>query len=109
MPGTVPAGRVTEDLVDFSDMMPTMAAMTGAPLPTDDVLDGVSFAPQLRGRQGGSEARAKLQAVLDSMPSEGLIDLPSRDGSDGGQNLVVTRASAAAPGEEVISCDCFRN
>ena len=32
MPGTVPAGRVTDDLVDFSDMMPTMAAMTGAPV-----------------------------------------------------------------------------
>ncbi|MDE0225947.1 MAG: sulfatase-like hydrolase/transferase [Gammaproteobacteria bacterium] len=124
MPGTVPAGQITDDLVDFSDMMPTLAGMTGAPLPGGDLLDGVSFAPQLRGRQGkprdwiymynepipgpvpnptifardqrwklyndgrlydiskdvleqsptqgGSEARAKLQAVLDSMPSEGL-------------------------------------
>ena len=125
MPGTVPAGRVSDDLVDFSDMMPTMAGMTGAPLPSGDVIDGVSFAPQLRGgrgkprdwiymynepipgpvpnptifardqrwklyndgrlydiskdvleqnpvTQGGSEARRKLQAVLDSMPSEGL-------------------------------------
>lgn len=133
MPGTVPAGRVTDDLVDFSDMMPTMAGMTGAPLPSGDVIDGVSFAPQLRGRQGkprdwiymynepipgpipnptifardhrwklyndgrlydistdvleqnpvtqgGSEARAKLQAVLDSMPSEGLkIYRPEKD------------------------------
>ena len=137
MPGTVPAGRVTDDLVDFSDMMPTMAAMTGAPLPSGDVLDGVSFAPQLHGRrgkprdwiyiyneaipgpvpnptifardhrwklysdgrlydvskdvleqspvtQGGSAARAKLQAVLDSMPSEGLkIYRPATDPTAG--------------------------
>ena len=41
------------------------------------------------------------------MPSEGLKDYPSRDGSDGGQNQVITRALAVAPGEEVISCDCF--
>ena len=124
MPGTVPAGQVTDDIVDFSDMMPTMAAMTGAALPKGDILDGVSFAPQLRGKQGtprdwifsyndavpglepdavifardqrwklyndgrlydipndileenpitegGEKPRAKLQAVLDSMPSEG--------------------------------------
>ncbi|HAK53304.1 MAG TPA: arylsulfatase A [Gammaproteobacteria bacterium] len=124
MPGTVPAGEVTDDLVDFSDMMPTMAAMTRAALPKGEVLDGVSFAPQLRGKEGtprdwiysyndavpglepdavifardqrwklyndgrlydipndtleenpitegGEKPRAKLQAVLDSMPSEG--------------------------------------
>ena len=124
MPGTVPAGQVTDDIVDFSDMMPTMAAMTGAALPKGDILDGVSFAPQLRGKhgtprdwifsyndavpglepdavifardqrwklyndgrlydipndileenpitEGGEKPRAKLQAVLDSMPSEG--------------------------------------
>ena len=124
MPGTIPAGEVTDDLVDFSDMMPTMAAMTGATLPKGEILDGVSFAPQLRGKEGtprdwiysyndalpglepdavifardqrwklyndgrlydipndtleenpitegGEKPRAKLQAVLDSMPSEG--------------------------------------
>ena len=124
MPGTIPAGEVTDDIVDFSDMMPTMAAMTGATLPKGEILDGVSFAPQLRGKEGtprdwiysyndavpglepdavifardqrwklyndgrlydipndtleenpitegGEKPRAKLQAVLDSMPSEG--------------------------------------
>ena len=124
MPGTIPAGEVTDDIVDFSDMMPTMAAMTGATLPKGEILDGVSFAPQLRGKEGtprdwiysyndavpglepdavifardqrwklyndgrlydipndtleenpitegAEEPRAKLQAVLDSMPSEG--------------------------------------
>ena len=52
MPGTVPAGKVTDDLVDFSDMMPTIAGMTGAELPEGVKLDGVSFAPQLRGQEG---------------------------------------------------------
>tara|TARA_S200000501_G_scaffold356274_1_gene378805 strand:- start:158 stop:1498 length:1341 start_codon:yes stop_codon:yes gene_type:complete len=125
LPEKVPAGNVTDDLVDFSDMMPTIAAMTGASLPEGGVLDGVSFAPRLSGRkgkprdsiyifnepipgpephptifardqrwklyndgrlydisedaleqhplkEGGEEARIRLQAVLDSMPPEGL-------------------------------------
>ncbi len=52
MPGTVPPGKVTDDLVDFSDMMPTISGMTGARMPAGEVLDGVSFAPQLRGGKG---------------------------------------------------------
>ena len=124
LPGKVPAGTVTDDLVDFSDMMPTIAAMTGASLPKGAILDGVSFASRLSGRKGkprefvyiynepipgpipkptifardqrwklysdgrlydissdaleqrpineGPEGvRRRLQAVLDSMPSEG--------------------------------------
>ena len=124
MPGTVPSGVVTDDLVDFSDMMPTIAGMTGARAPAAE-LDGVSFAPQLQGQKGnprewiycfnepvpspqtrpvifardqrwklyndgrlyditsdvleqnpvtsgGTEARRKLQAVLDAMPKEGM-------------------------------------
>ena len=135
MPGTVPAGKVTDDLVDFSDMMPTMAAMTGASLPKGDVLDGVSFAPQLHGKKGtpresiysytegvpGPEpdptiyarnqrwklysdgrlfdisndvleqkpimtgrhaVRSKLQATIDSMPSEGLKIYRPKDRSN---------------------------
>ena len=65
-PGTVPAGKVTDDLVDFSDMMPTMAAMTGAALPKGDVLDGVSFAPQLRGKQGSP--REWIYSYLEAIP-----------------------------------------
>jgi arylsulfatase A len=48
--GAVPAGKVSEDLIDFTDFAPTIAAATGAaPLsPTD----GVSFLPQLHGKKG---------------------------------------------------------
>ena len=49
-PGTIPAGAVSSDLVEFSDFSPTIAEATGAaPLsPTD----GRSFFPQLRGEPG---------------------------------------------------------
>ena len=49
-PGTVPPGSVSDDLVEFTDFMPTVADATGAtpPSPTD----GQSFLPQLHGRTG---------------------------------------------------------
>lgn len=50
--GTMPSGRVLRDLVDFSDLLPTCAELAGARLPEGVVLDGRSFAPQLRGGTG---------------------------------------------------------
>jgi len=52
-PGTIPTGAVTEDLVDFSDVLPTLAELAGAPLPEGVTLDGRSFASTLQGRSGG--------------------------------------------------------
>lgn len=49
--GVTPAGKVLDDLVDFSDMFPTFAAIGGASLPANATIDGRSFAPQLRGEQ----------------------------------------------------------
>lgn len=135
MPGTVPPGKVTDDLVDLSDMMPTVSGMTGARMPAGEVFDGVSFAPQLRGGKGtprewvycyyepvpgpepnpsifardqrwklysdgrlydiskdvleqhpisdGGPARKKLQAALDSMPSEGMKIYRPKEGFRG--------------------------
>jgi len=51
-PGTVPAGKVLPDLVDFSDFLPTFAELGGAKLPEGVKIDGHSFAPQLRGEKG---------------------------------------------------------
>jgi arylsulfatase A len=51
-PGTTPAGKVSGDLIDFSDFLPTFAALAGAPLPANTVIDGRSFAPQIRGEAG---------------------------------------------------------
>ena len=47
-PGTAPAGLVTDHLIDFTDVLPTLADLAGARLP-DRPIDGVSFAPLLRG------------------------------------------------------------
>lgn len=50
--GTVPAGRVLKDLVDFSDFYATCAELAGAPLPEGVTVDSRSFAPQIRGEPG---------------------------------------------------------
>ena len=51
-PGVTPAGKVSADLVDSSDFLPTFAALAGAKLPENTVIDGRSFAAQLRGEKG---------------------------------------------------------
>ena len=51
-PGTIPSGGVTQDLIDFSDLLPTLAEAGGGQLPTDRKIDGRSFLPQLKGQPG---------------------------------------------------------
>lgn len=51
-PGTTPAGKVNNDLTDFTDFFSTSADLGGAKLPEGVKIDGVSFAPQLRGEKG---------------------------------------------------------
>jgi arylsulfatase A len=51
-PGTTPAGKVLEAVTDSSDFVPTLAELAGATLPAHPIIDGRSFAPQLRGSQG---------------------------------------------------------
>ena len=51
-PGKTPAGKVSADLIDSSDFMPTLAEVAGAKLPQNTILDGRSFAPQLHGQKG---------------------------------------------------------
>ncbi len=50
--GTTPPGKVCADLTDCSDFFPTFASLAGADLPAKTVIDGRSFAPQLRGQTG---------------------------------------------------------
>jgi len=51
-PGTAPERKVCDDLIDFSDFMPTFAELAGAELPPKRTIDGRSFAAQLRGKKG---------------------------------------------------------
>ncbi|MGC6427564.1 MAG: sulfatase-like hydrolase/transferase [Akkermansiaceae bacterium] len=45
-------GRVVDDLVEFSDVMPTLCEVTGADLPEGHPEDGVSLLPVLENRAG---------------------------------------------------------
>ncbi len=49
-PGRVPAGQVTEGLINICDFYPTLAAVAGAKLPAGVTMDGRDFAPQLFGQ-----------------------------------------------------------
>ena len=51
-PARVAAGGVCDDLISFTDFLPTFAALAGAELPAGPVIDGRSFAPQLLGEKG---------------------------------------------------------
>ena len=50
--GVTPAGKVLDDLTDFTDLFPTIAEIAGARLPAKVKVDGWSFAPQIQGRKG---------------------------------------------------------
>ena len=47
-------GLTSDDLVDFSDFLPTLAELAGATVPDDMPIDGHSFATQIQGNFGSS-------------------------------------------------------
>lgn len=60
-PGTTPAGKVSKDIVNFTDMLATFAELGGAKLPDGFKYDSVSIAPQLRGEKGTPREWAYVQ------------------------------------------------
>lgn len=46
-PGTIPGGSVSQSLASTLDLLPTIAEVAGASLPSDRVLDGASLVPLL--------------------------------------------------------------
>ena len=48
-PGTVRSGIVSDELVDLTDVLPTLVDFAGARLPADREIDGVSLRPTLTG------------------------------------------------------------
>ena len=46
-PGTIEAGAVNNNLIDFTDFVPTLADLAGIALPEGEVFDGLSFYKQL--------------------------------------------------------------
>ncbi len=51
-PGQIAPGRICDDLVDTSDILPTLAELAKAQPPQEKTIDGRSFAPQLKGQPG---------------------------------------------------------
>lgn len=51
-PGKIPSGAVCSDLVDSTDILPTICEAAGIKIPDNLVLDGKSFWPQLCGHPG---------------------------------------------------------
>ncbi len=51
-PGIVKPSEPSDELVDLSDIMPTLVDFAGARLPRGHIIDGQSFAPLLRGEKG---------------------------------------------------------
>ena len=49
-PGRIPAGQVSDQLVSALDVLPTIAAATGASLPADRKYDGFDLMPMLSGK-----------------------------------------------------------
>ncbi|RLI48464.1 MAG: arylsulfatase [Candidatus Thorarchaeota archaeon] len=51
-PGIISNGKVSRDLVDFSDFLPTICEVAGATVPPILNIDGRSFLSQLKGEKG---------------------------------------------------------
>jgi arylsulfatase A-like enzyme len=51
-PGRIPAGSVSDELVTAMDLLPTIARLVGAEVPTDRVIDGRDIWPIVSGQPG---------------------------------------------------------
>jgi arylsulfatase A len=69
-PGVIPKGQVLDALVDFTDVMPTLAEVAQARLPQDRPLDGQTFMPQLRGESTGGRPWVFCHYSRDGTPLE---------------------------------------
>jgi arylsulfatase A-like enzyme len=86
-PARIPAGRVTDEFLTALEVLPTLAAATGAPLPTGVTLDGNDVLPVLEGkaasrrtemfwqRRGDKAARVGQYKWVESAQGSGLFDL----------------------------------
>ena len=77
-PGTIEPDQVVDDLVDFSDFLPTFLDLAAAETPRDRELDGSSFAPLLRGKD--RPGRTWVYAEESVLPKPGGVE-PSQASS----------------------------
>lgn len=82
-PGLVPAGVETDELTDFSDLLPTFCELAGASLPTDVPVDGKSIAKLILGEQKTGPrdwilAMGFGAGILDERGVRGVLDYAPR-------------------------------
>jgi arylsulfatase A-like enzyme len=91
-PGHIPARKTCEELVTLMDLLPTLAALAGASLPSDRMIDGRDIGPLLRAEAGAKSpheafcyyALDQLQAVRSGpwklyLPLERKLGLGQRN------------------------------
>ncbi|WFB34486.1 sulfatase-like hydrolase/transferase [Kiritimatiellota bacterium B12222] len=80
-PASIPQGERAHDLVDITDMFPTICALAGIPIPEDIPYRGRSIVPQMAGRRGAPRAWVhqgigNKQSIFDGkwrLRSDGLL------------------------------------
>ena len=82
-PGLVPAGKETNALTDFSDLLPTFVELGGGKVPEDLVVDGQSIAPLILGKENDSKRKWIMalgfgKGKLDKEGVRGREDFMSR-------------------------------
>ncbi|MBS1854127.1 MAG: sulfatase-like hydrolase/transferase [Acidobacteria bacterium] len=106
-PGVVPRGKIASEVGSHLDLLPTIAAATGAPLPKDRTLDGFdALAPGYRGHeaifwhQGGQLAvrRGTWKLVKDGKTYDGT---PEGNKPLTGDDAIFLSNLAEDPGESV--------
>jgi arylsulfatase A-like enzyme len=85
-PGTIQPGQSIDDLVDFSDVLPTFLDLAGQALPSDHKIDGFSFASRLRGQ--GASRRSFAYSEEAVLPKPGGVE---PDGTSSGLKWVRTQ------------------
>lgn len=80
-PGQIPAGRVSDALVDHVDLLASLAALVGEALPHDSAVDGLNLLPAFMGRSD----RGRAFVVEDT------------------KLMVTTGKSVASSGERVLA------
>lgn len=68
-PGKISAGKVSKDLVDSTDFLPTMLEAIGHPVSKESNIDGRSFFPQLIGQPGQPRAWSYCWYAKDGGPT----------------------------------------
>ena len=67
--GNIPAGTTCTELAATIDILPTFAALAGAPVPSDRIIDGKDIRPLLFGEPGSEVPSRSVLLLLEHRPS----------------------------------------